>query len=345
VKIQRVALSDDQTIAILYGTGRDDDEPDAIHYGTLDEAAIDLTHSFEMDDVVSLCAVPSPFEHEFLAMDGDGTLLWFGGGAHRTEKIVGAGNGDSAKSAGRMSELQVSADRVFALGFGAQAYQCDTPEAGWTDCAVGLSAKIAPEDTLLLTSAMIHLESGVLHVGGTLVGGTRPDAEEAIDAANDAGDAELLAELLLGNVKNDRGALWRHGSEWEEVPLPIDDPVVDLFSLPSAVVVLAAQAEILSAADGEPFQRRSDERPDGYLKGFCRYRDRVLLSFSESLFTFDGQAFERFADSPFADAFFDLVETPLGLLAASEKKVLRLDGDGWHGLKVKRRIESRVSIG
>ncbi len=233
----------------------------------------------------------------FIAMSGSGDVIEITETLTR-ERIAGAGFSDpDSSNLGRMTRLQVVEDKIMALGFGGQAYL--RKGAGvWAPVAAQFPRPGVVSDTYKFLAADVVQDLGAMAFAGNVVTGIGENA--AIDAANDADDADLLVELMLQETRPDSGAiLILKGGSWSEIEVPFSGEVDGLVADSSgAVFVWVRDGQIYSTRD---FTELSEIAVEDTATGFSAldtYNGKALAATEVTLVWLDQAGTTAFDPAP-----------------------------------------------
>ncbi|GAA0293448.1 hypothetical protein [Rhodovulum strictum] len=321
------AVTQDERVCVAT-RGSEEDEEFGLHVGRRVDGRMRFAQRAEVDDLVALSASPPAWQGacDFVALSGEGEVTLVGAET-RTEQIAGAGyTAPGAAGYGRMSSLVAREDHLFALGYGGQAYLKETAGGPWR--FLSLDFPRAANDTTVFYSAM---RTGS---GGYLFGGEfapRPVFSDALLAANAAGDATRVAELLIRGRRTGHGVLWAlDGAVWRPLDLPTGEQVFFLDRLGERVLVVCVRAASLLDPAGEEIVAAPIE-PDAPVKGLLRMRGGVQALTGGVLVPMDGtEPAPGWAEPlPAPDEVFCAAGSASAAYAFEDARILVNEGNGW----------------
>lgn len=240
-------LSETGTYYLLMASGDADEGESVIVAGIATEGKVPVAPVTQPAEWVSIIALPEAWADlgEAAAITAEGEVRFLLRDIAVTEIIEGAGySGKGALGLGRMIALRECSGTLFALGFGGQVYRrhVDSPwEALGPVTAVGANRP-----------AFNSVASGP-RVGSFVFGGVNIsefNTNDAIKAADSAGDAMLLADLILDSLGDDTPALRLFEADWSTELFDGDGILGPIFKMPSSSWSLfTSSGTILSSSD------------------------------------------------------------------------------------------------
>lgn len=228
VRLSGGVLHDGGTYYLLLPQGESDEDEAIIAAGRARDGRIVLTPVTQPTEIVSLVTLPADWTGvgEAAALTADGEVHFVMPDAVRTEIVTGAGyNRRDALKLGRMIALRESEGSLFALGFGGQVYRrrIDSAWEALGPVPSGGGGKPAFNSVTRGPRPGSHVFCGVN------VGEYAPT--EAIAAADSAGDASLLADLIFNALGEDTPSLRLYDAAWTAELFEGDGILGPVFSL------------------------------------------------------------------------------------------------------------------
>jgi len=206
-----------------------EDDELVVVWGRRDGNRIPLTGLTDLEEIVSLIPLSGvwPGSAEAAAMTAEGTVFFLTPAAATPDPIPGAGyNRAGALDLGRMTTLVQAGDYLFAFGFGGQVYR-RTPTENWQNLNVSSEASEPGYDPCFYA---VVLGKNEFCFGGIDI--SRDETTPEMEAANNAGDADLLADLLLADVRPDRTALRIYDGRWRTLDFDYSGAVIEILPAP-----------------------------------------------------------------------------------------------------------------
>ena len=203
----------DNFLYILFPASTADEDDRMIASGHVEGASVHLEKRAEVPDVVSLTALAGTLETlgQAAVMTGEGKVVFFSEGSLREEQIRGAGySAEGARKLGRMTVLKQTGNKLLALGYGGQAYLRE-PD-GWRYLNGPSTLPSRPNAGLCWFSVIEWRDK--LYFAGTE--NTEPEDTPEMEAADEAGDSDRWADLVLAATVPDLTALWEYDGTWIE---------------------------------------------------------------------------------------------------------------------------------
>lgn len=272
---------------------RDDVEDDESVFaaGRREGDEIVISELSEVHEIVSMESLAGSWTNraEVAVMTAEGDLLFSDGTKADIEIIPGAGyNSLESKGVGRMTALRQVGDALYAMGFGGQVYRC-LPDGLWES--------IGPK-TGNPSSVFFTIAKGPSH--GLIFGGSNIwnfESSKEIDTANEAGDADALAELILAAVRPNMMTIHTYDGQWSDLGIEFQGSAVTILPKNDVMWYLFSDSGVVwETPDFLAFNEIwAPERPAGftdikYWKGFP-----LLLSGNDLYLLRDGD-FESFAE-------------------------------------------------
>ncbi len=210
---------------LLVERDESDDDESAVAVGRAHAENIPLKILSESEEFISLIVLPMEWaaQGEAAALTAEGVVFFIDPYASRSEIVPGAGYSRAdSRGVGRMVALREASGWLFAMGLGGQVYRrrVDSP---WEDISLLLSSSL-PRVFYTVAPGPV---AGSFVFGGLSVG----DYEETdeIVSADEAGDADRLADLILEAVEADASSICVYDRGWREVEFDADGEVGPIF--------------------------------------------------------------------------------------------------------------------
>lgn len=310
-----------------------EDDEVIVASGRRDRDRIELRELTDLEEIVALIPLLGAWSGvaEAAAMTADGLVLLLTPGAATPDPVPGAGfERPEALGLGRMTALAQVGDHLFALGYGGQAYR-RTPASGWQNLNIPPEVIDAGYDPCLYAVAG-GLPNGALSFGGLDIG--QVDTTPEMDAANDADDGDLLADLLLAEDRPNRGALRIYDGRWRRTELDTPSAIIEILPAPGGSWYVVGAAVIWLTRDFLAFEEVAALPARTAFQDVKAQGEKVLLLVGNELDVLDSGGMVSFdpplppIDGPY------LGIAPAGRLVAAifKEGVMLSDGGAWERL-------------
>jgi hypothetical protein len=286
----------------------------------------------DLEEIVSLVVLPGAWSSigEAAAMDAEGNVFYLEPSAASEEAIPGAGfERGGALQLGRMTTLVSLNEQLFAFGYGGQVYR-RTPDSPWQNLNIPKEADEPGYDPCLY-AVVAGPSEGTLYFGGTDVG-TNAASDEELEAADEAGDDDLYAELLLQGSRPDRTALFAYDGRWRRVPLDYPGAVIELLPEPQrAWLVFGSKGVIWRTRDFLAFDEAVALSSDDYFLDVKAQGGKVLLLLQGGLNLLEDDEVVPFDPPlpPIDKPCLSISPTEGTIAAMFESGVMFFDGNSW----------------
>ncbi len=294
---------------------RDDAEDDeaVVCAGRREGTAIPLRELTDLEEIQSMVALSAPWTDraEAAALTAEGEVVFLNPAEAQTEIIPGAGyRNEGARSVGRMTGFAQVGDRLVAMGYGGQVY-IRRQGGGWTDASVPPGG--GPSGPKPAFYDVVAGPGGrTLVFGGSDLSNLEKTGD--IAAANAAGDAMRLADLILAGTRPDLMSVRLYDGTWTAADLGGEEGAV------AAILPESAGSYLIFAGTGTVF-RTSDfaaieevfrpDNPNGF-DDIKLWQGAPLLLSGNTLAIYRNDALEPFAPPLPAGEDFCLSVWPAG---------------------------------
>lgn len=252
--LQGGVLAENGRLYVLFVPEEAEDDEAIVSVGRRDGTALLLRELSDLEEFESIIPLSGAWtsKADAACLTSEGDVLYLNADVARAEFIPGAGYSQKgAKGVGRMIALCQVGDRLVATGFGGQVYVRDV-DSGWSDISVPPSAMTAAAKPVYF-DVVANSRDGSLVFGGSLI--TEYVETDEINAADEAGDAELLARLMLEAVKPDMAIVAAYDGTWHEPSFEEEELVSAILPLPEGSwLVFVASGTIFETADFRDYQ-------------------------------------------------------------------------------------------
>jgi hypothetical protein len=289
----------------------------------------------DLEEIVSLIALSGTWSGiaEAAAIDAEGNVFYLAPSLATVDTIPGAGfEGRGALGLGRMTTLVQLDAYLFALGYGGQVYR-RTPDSPWQNLNVPKDVNEPGYDPCLYAVAA-GLPEGTFLFGGIDIGQNAASDEE-LEAADEAGDDDLYAELLLRGSRPDRTTLLAYDGRWGRLSLDFPAAIIEILPEPQRTwLVFSSKGVIWRTRDFLAFDEVLALSGNGYFLDVKAQNSKVLLLILDGLDLLENDELKPFDPPlPLVDAGYLSISPAAGMIAAMfENGVMLFDGGSWEHL-------------
>jgi hypothetical protein len=318
----------ENSLYVLFPASTADEDDRLIASGRVEGTSVRLRKRKEVPDVVSLIALSGKLQElgEAAAMTGEGKVVFFSEGSAREEQIPGAGySAEGARKLGRMTKLKQPGDDLIAVGYGGQAYIRDT--GGTWRYLEGPPTLPSRPNTKLCFFSVIRWDDS-LYFAGT----ERTDFEDTpeIEAADEADDSDLWADLILAAAVPDRTTLWKYDGDWTQVEIDYPGTITEMLPYQGAVLLFTTNGRIISTADFDELNDVFSFSRKGSFWDIKLLQPDVVVLFNDALWVWSDNL-EEFNPSlpPNDDSYINVWGTRASAFAFAPSRILHLRDGIW----------------
>lgn len=311
-----------------------EDDESVIFHGVPEGTSVNLLELTDIEEFQKIIPLTGLWQSRFeaAAMTAEGTLFLLEPQGANVEAIPGAGfHNSGAKGIGRMTSLGQVADLLIAAGYGGQVY-VRYHNSGWSDISLPPAASPA-EPQSVFWDVQRGPGQGALVFAGSDVS-PLADSDE-IDAANEAGDADLLADLILAASQPNTTSLRIFDGTWSRNLFAEEEAlaaIIPLGSAPSASwLIFQTNGAIFQTADFAAFELLfQPAEPIGF-SDIKLWKEQPLLLSGNHIFILRNGTLQSFEPALPEDETSCLSISPAGdrIAAFYPDHMQVFDGSGW----------------
>jgi hypothetical protein len=324
---------DRQGAFVLYETEECDEDEAILAHAARDANRLVLTRLSDPEEFVGFCPLPQDWAFSAAAMTAEGEILLSTSAGAERDVILGSGTTrEDALARGRMTTLKTLGNRLYALGYGGQIY-FRRPGTPWSDISIPPAAGASRSDVCLYAVAGLGDEDAIVAAGTRISDiGDRPD----IDAAFDAGDGELFADLILKATRPDLMTIERlRGGTWSDTEFDYQGIVAEILPDPEAGwLVFGGNGVLWHTSDFAAFDERVVLDRKRRFFDMKLSSGEVLIMVNQTLLRLEGDSLVPFDPAlPPLDTGYANVTAVSGQLAAVHAGgIMILESGRWRNL-------------
>lgn len=321
-----VSTSRDDLYVLSEASTADEDDRSILSGIVLDNSVL-LRKRLEAPDVVSIIALTGSVEElgQAAVMSGEGKVVFFSEETLREEQIPGAGySGPQARKLGRMTTLKQTGGKLFALGFGGQAYVREPN--GWRYLDGPSAVPSRPNANVCWLT--VTEWRGRLIFGGTSLTDTEDTPE--MEEADEAGDSDRWAELVLAAAVPDVTAAWEYDGEWRQIEIDYLGAISEMLPDNNSVLLFTTKGRILSTPDFVQFDDVFSFERQGSFSDIKALPPAIVTLCNNALWKWVGeiQPFEPPLPA-IDDEYLNVWGRRESAFAFSSARIFHLRGDAW----------------
>jgi hypothetical protein len=315
---------------LLIAEGNPDDDLSRLARGRREGNTILLEPLSARQEFVSIDALSSAWRSlgEVAALTAEGALVFAGADGSNQEIVTGSGySRKDSRRLGRMTTIRECGDYLYAMGFGGQVYR---------RVVGGAWEAIGPEDSeakppSYYTVAPARTASEFVFGGAGI---SEYSETDEIRAAEEAGDASRLADLILDSIDADALIVSLYSGAWDHVDVAGTGAVGPILRITDGWLIFVSTGLILKTSDFSSFSEvYAPTRPTPF-QDVKVWSSRPIILMQRQLLRLDPGGMVPF------DPSLPLRETPClslwpsaaGLAAVHRDAVLVLRDDRWETL-------------